>query len=193
MVNKGWFGACAVAWFAGIGGCSSMSEEDTVPMSQPFGSASCGTATADVVTTGFTRLFSPSSYDTCFRGYVVDINNLASTEKSIVATWHGPGLTTQTACEDAWGAAIFYKKVGGQWVDQTGTMEASGRWSSGCAYPSIKSPTLTPGQSYRVAATMRNRPWGGSLRSIEIETIKQSSAGGSGPGGGSGGNGGSAP
>jgi hypothetical protein len=175
MSDKIAFWVSAIVLFAGTGACASTpSGEDVRALEQPFGSSSCSTATADVVTSGTTgSLVSPASYDTCFRGYVVDVHNMGSgSSPRIAAYWNGPALTTQEACEQAWGAAIFYKQVSGAWVDQTGTIESSGAWSgSSCRRPAIYSPTLTPGASYRVAVTMRNRPWGGSLRSILLATL----------------------
>ena len=184
-----------------LAGCSATGEgeniesgEGTAQTEQAIGSASCSTAAANQTFTGGINPthVSPSSYDTCFRGYVVDVNNLSVTytgvlppgadgyDANILVDWQGPVPTTQAACEAAWASAIFYKNVGGSWVDQSGVLNAYGEWFPGggglvayCIPPSIStldSVTLQTGASYRVAATMRTSYGGSTLRAIGIRT-----------------------
>jgi hypothetical protein len=186
-----------------LGACSSV--EDVGSVEQPFGLTSCATATADQTFSGGLPPFgpvgggastplgyrhvSPSSYNTCFRGYVVDVNNLANAHTGPTSdgmpaqfrvSWDsplgigggspGPVPNTQTACEHAWGSAIFYKKVGSAWSAQGSPLEAHGTWASGrCTPPSISSDsvlTLATGDSYRIAGTMRNVSGGSILKPI---------------------------
>ncbi|HYQ42039.1 MAG TPA: hypothetical protein VER11_08725 [Polyangiaceae bacterium] len=185
----------------GLAGCSAAGEaesaengEGTAQTEQAIGSVSCSTAAADQTFTGGINPthVSPSSYNTCFRGYVVDVNNLSVTytgvlpagddgyDANILVDWRGAVPTTQAACEAAWASAIFYKKVGGSWVDQSGVLQAYGEWNPGggglaasCNPPSIStlgSVTLQAGASYRVAATMRTSYGGATLRAIGITT-----------------------
>lgn len=191
-----------VARFAVVGlavvaaGCSGATpeEEGVESVHQPFGSSSCGTAAANHSVSGAVdpKHISPSSYNTCYRGYVVDINNLSSSytglgggggwNSHISVTWEGAIPTTQAACESAWGAAVFYKLVGGAWVDQTGQIDVYGIWhppgglTAWCEVPEISTlggVTLAAGASYRVAATMRSSYGSATLRPIGVKNIKR--------------------
>jgi len=191
------------ATFLALGACSSV--EDVSSVEQPFGWKSCGTATANATFSGglpvvgiggsggaFPPAYShtsPSSYNTCIKGYVVDVNNLTNAHTSPTSDgspaqfrvfWSAPfggggttgtdELGTQTACENAWGSAVFYKKVGSDWSAQGSTLEANGTWASGrCTPPSISSQsvlTLAAGDSYRIAGTMRTVSGGSIVRRI---------------------------
>ena len=190
------------ATFLALGACSS--GEDVDSLEQPFGWKSCGTATANATfSEGFPLVgagggsggpppaylhISPSSYNTCFRGYVVDVNNVTNAHPgptsdgspaqfrlywgaaSGIGGGSGDEIGTQTACENAWGSAIFYKKVGSAWSAQGSPLEANGTWASGrCTPPSISSQsvlTLAAGDSYRIAGTMRNVSGGSILHRI---------------------------
>lgn len=164
-------------------GCASTPpREDIDEVAQAFGVSSCSTATADQVFTGFIPSFvTPQTYNTCFRGYVVDV--LGTRERATVAiSWRDAVPTTQAACEKTWGAFIFYRKVGDTWVDQTGVAEGYGIWVN-AARPFCSPPRFELGveanQNYRVAATMRPRYGSSELRAIGYDW-----AGGSGGGGG---------
>jgi hypothetical protein len=183
-----------VSFLISLTGCSATPDEDMGALSQAFGASSCGTAAADQTFTGHISPAhtSPSTYSTCFRGYVVDVNNLelaytglgggGGWDAHIAASWAGAVPTTQASCESAWGAAIFYKKVGSSWVAQTGQLEAFGIWHPAgvfvawCETPALSTLgefTLSAGDSYRVAATMRTSYGGATLRAVEIETVKK--------------------
>jgi hypothetical protein len=185
--------AASVAWLLGVGGCAGPTpQENFDSLNEPFGSVSCASATADDVRTGsITALETPSTYNTCFRGYVVDLNNVSGPGSVRVAWDDSP--PPSRACERTWGAAILYKKVSGAWVDQTGVLQDYGIWQSPtCFTPRIQtSSILTVGESYRIAVTMRD-VYGGSTRAAQIDTILGGGHGGSG-GGGGGFNGGSGP
>jgi hypothetical protein len=201
-IKKSVLGMCLFGLSAfGLAGCSAAGEgeslesgEASAQTEQAIGSVSCSTAAANQTFTGgiSPTHVSPSSYNTCFRGYVVDINNLSVTytgtlpagadgyDANILVDWRGSVPTTQSACEASWASVIFYKNVNGSWVDQSGVLQAYGEWFPGggglaasCMPPSIStlgSVTLQTGASYRVAATMRTSYGGSTLRSIGIAT-----------------------
>lgn len=176
-------------------GCSSATAEDELAsVSQAFGSSSCGTVAANYSAIGAVDPLhtSPSSYNTCYRGYVVDVDNLSSSytgpglgggqDAHIEVSWAGSVPTTQASCESAWGAAYFYKWVGGAWVDQTGRIDSYGVWhppsglAGWCDPPEIDTlgtVTMVAGESYRVAATMRTSYAGSSLRAIGVKNNKR--------------------
>lgn len=174
MARRGTFALALMA----ITGCSgenaAVGDEDIGSVEQAFGASSCGTATADRVFEwhifGGLGHKSPSSYDTCFRGYVVDVAGLLPS-KDLSAVWDGPPLTSQAACEASWGAAVFYKKVGGSWVAQS-TLERYGRWLRDgdgtyfCAEPALVLANPEAYADWRIAATMRTRYGGSILRPI---------------------------
>lgn len=201
-IGKSVLGLCMFGFAAfTLAGCSAAGEaesaenaEGTAQTTQAIGSASCSTAAADQTFSGGIdpTHVSPSSYNTCFRGYVVDVNDLSVSytgvlpagasgyDANILVDWRGAVPTTKAACEAAWASVIFYKKVGGSWVDQSGVLNAYGEWFPGggglaasCSPPSIStlgSVTLQAGSSYRVAATMRTSYGGATLRAIGIKT-----------------------
>lgn len=176
----------------GVSSCSTASADDILAItrggsagiqvggSDPPVGASGGTfPLAGGPPTSIERL-SPSSYNTCFRSFVVDIPNLnpifvglKKTEHGragrIVATWHGPRPTTQQACESAWSGTIVYKQSGGAWLPLTSDVNHFGQWqggSTGCLLPGFASDSeglvLEPNASYRLAVTMR-RAYGSSV------------------------------
>lgn len=172
----------------GCSGESSVVEEEEVvgSVEQAFGSSSCGTTGNNASFTGTINLSSghtsPSTYNNCFRGYVVDINSLSFPYNwDLRARWAGSQITTQAACEQSWGAAIFYKKVNGTWVDQTGVLESYGQWfpASGpfaayCLMPDVHYPgTAQSGADWRIAATMRTQYGGATLRPIFFQTQRE--------------------
>ncbi|HET9958347.1 MAG TPA: hypothetical protein VFQ61_27820 [Polyangiaceae bacterium] len=194
----GWSGLALAGCSSGgalEGASADGGDGDTAATEEALGSVSCSTATADKTLDGSAdpTHVSPSTYNTCYRGYVVDINNLSVSytgvksassgyDAHISVDWKGPVPTTKSACESAWGSAIFYKKVGGSWVDQSGVLQAYGEWQdrgdlvSFCSPPSITTLdvlTLEAGASYRVAATMRTTYGGSTLRALGVTTRKK--------------------
>jgi hypothetical protein len=158
-----------------------MAEFDSVGAA--FSQSSCGTATADQTFTGKVDPphISPRSYNTCFKGYVVDINNLLSTytgtgtviNARIAAHWADDPITDQTECESSELRGIFYKKVSGSWVVQEDD-HVMGTWvapfGGQCTFE-VNLMGMTAGSSYRVAATARTP--GGSTRKVSIGTYKK--------------------
>jgi hypothetical protein len=169
----------------GVSACSAeLSAEDNLgELSQAFGSSSCGTALADRLYAqdiANPPAFSPTTYNTCYKGYVVDVEFLnaayAGTLSSLDVSWNGAPPQTQAACEAAWGAAIYYKKIGGVWVDQTGLVQNYGFWDGSfgfCLTPVVSSDgllDLEAGATYRIAGTMRPSYGSSTTVSMKVET-----------------------
>jgi hypothetical protein len=110
---------------------------------------------------------SPQTYNTCFKGYVVDIWHMDGQEglpdfnwvKEVKVTWAGPGATTRAECEDMEGAAILYDNSAAGWVHPW-TQSVQGKWVRTlgafwtCTWPSMTF-SIPRVWATRVAATMR--------------------------------------
>jgi hypothetical protein len=167
---------------AGAGACGRETPEELEPVdieTRAFSEASCANATADF---GMAHPqnpagpyevshTSPATYNTCYKGYVVDVfhhNNPTyghgdNWRKQVTVRWAGPIPITRSACEAISGSAIVYEyddfalppgwvyperqSVTGQWVRIDGTFNV-------CRVPSMTF-TLYPAFKSRVAATMR--------------------------------------
>jgi hypothetical protein len=178
----------------GLAGCSGpddgmANEENLGESAQAFGSASCAAATANQVFSGFIPLAgatSPTTYNTCLKGYVVDVLSLSPEysgsgtleDANLNAYWTGLEPQTQAACEASWGRAIFYQKVDDSWVAVTGDVDSYGVWEPGLGY--CRAPYLTSAGhiglhaniSYRMAATMRTAYAGSTTHSMTFQTSK---------------------
>jgi hypothetical protein len=130
---------------------------------------------------------SPTTYNTCFKAYVVDINSLSSTyagkpsadiQAAIRVSWASAVPTTQAACEETEGGAIFYRRSGGNWEALTDQVRSKGVWaldpfgSFRCTVPAVALQNPTAGTTYRVAATMRLDPGENPTRKVAIETTR---------------------
>jgi hypothetical protein len=152
---------------------------------------SCGreTTAANATFTGKVdpATISPTTYNTCTKSYVVDINSLQSAYAGkprsdvpalIQVSWAGAVPTTQAACEDTEGGAIFYRRSGSSWQALTGQVRSTGQWVSDffggfrCELPYASLANPTAGASYRVAATMRNISGGNPTRQVSIQTTR---------------------
>jgi hypothetical protein len=164
------------------------SDDESVELVKPaWSSGSCGTTSANITFSGQIdpAHFSPETYNRCTKSYIVDLQSLSS-------AYTGPGAGggpsahlqvsfgagppgTRAACEDLEGGAIFYKRMGNQWIDQTGQMYSTGTWFEGgglafCFPPGAAFFDIAAGESYRIAATMRNISNGNPTRTIAIST-----------------------
>lgn len=79
-----------------------------------------------------------------------------SYEQPLTLMYGDTPITDQASCESTELAFILYKQVGGSWVDQTGALSTFGWWNGSSCQISIDTPILHWGDSYRVAATLRN-------------------------------------
>jgi alpha-tubulin suppressor-like RCC1 family protein len=152
----------------------------------PYSVSSCATAPADIwfnspvgnhINLGVT---SPQSYDTCTKAYVVDLFNVAQSAAGgyVSAVWADTLPGTQASCEDTEGGAIFYKRVGSQWVPITGQSISRGLWEptsrlavNPCRTPAAMFGPLEAGASYRIAATMRRISGGNPTRQLTVKTF----------------------
>jgi hypothetical protein len=160
-------------------GCSDPSADSSEAISTieaAFSQSTCATAAADQTFSGGIdpAIVSPRTYNTCYKGYVVDIENLD-------AAYTGPGelfdggiwvsyadttITDQATCEATRLRAIFYRYydpsntstngIGSDWVVLDDEGASYGRWALGGNCVLEQSFTeVVPGLSYRVAATAR--------------------------------------
>jgi hypothetical protein len=174
--------ATALSALSGCGAEADLAEADNLSSEQEaWAVAPCATATANATRTGkiSPALLSPQTYNTCTKSYVVDLNSIlpefTGGNTAIVASWGEAVPTTQAACENLEGGAIFYKKVSGAWVAQTGQVYDTGEWVSGpsanfCLPPHAAFTGAQPGESYRIAATMRLLSGTNPTRRVRIET-----------------------
>lgn len=160
-------------------------------LEQPWSVDSCG-RNATLPNATFSGKVDPAhvsvrTYNTCFKSYVVDIDTLdsayagrsgADIQAFIGVKWGEAVPTTEAACEDTEGGAIFYQRSGSSWVALTGKVSQSGVWTQGpfgnffCAVPNVVLTNPTAGTTYRVAATMRRISDGNPTRRVEIETFE---------------------
>jgi hypothetical protein len=126
---------------------------------------------------------SPATYNTCYKGYVVDVfHNEASLglpedgwRKQVTVTWGGPIPLTQAGCENLEGSAILYdyddfgppdwilpqqQRAVGRWVRVDNQF-----WT--CSIPRMTF-TAYPAFKTRVAATMRYISGSNPTASVKI-------------------------
>jgi hypothetical protein len=164
------------------------SDDESVRSVEPeWSSGSCGTTSANITFLGQIdpAHFSPETYNRCTKSYIVDLRVLSAAYTGpgdgggpaahLQVSFGGGPPGTRAACEDLEGGAIFYKRVGNQWIDQTGQMYSTGTWFQGgglalCFPPAAAFFDIAAGESYRIAATMRNISNGNPTRTIAIST-----------------------
>jgi len=153
-------GTLAMSMLAGCSAEVVEVEDDLASIEQPFGVSSCSTADADAVFSGeipWTTTW--RSYNTCYRGYVIDLYNASSlSDHEVRFDWADTVPTTQSACEASWARVIVYNRTDGYWVERQ-TIDEYGWWNPAagtCVPPSILSGYLSPGKYYRFAVTMRS-------------------------------------
>ena len=167
------------------------SEDESARSAAPeWSSASCGTTSAS--TTFFGQIdpthLSPETYNKCTKSYIVDLRILSAAYTGpgagggpaahLQVSFGGGNAGTRAACEDLEGGAIFYRRVGSQWIDQTGQIYSTGTWIQGgglafCLPPEAAFFDIAAGESYRIAATMRNISNGNPTRAIAISTVPE--------------------
>jgi hypothetical protein len=181
-------------------GCGTNASESIGSSRLAFTVESCASADADQIFTGKLdpAFVTPRSYNTCYKGYVVDIENLAPTytgsgnamDANIAVQWADTPITSQTACENTRVVAVFYEGsvAGASSVNTSGTTgyynvynwvplkteEQYGVWvapfGAGSCGLEVNLTDLVPGNTYRVAATARTP--GNSTRKVSIGTYK---------------------
>ena len=170
--------AVAFAFTTGCGDPSSDGSEAISTIEAAFSQSSCATVTANQTFTGGIdpSIVTPRTYNTCSKGYVVDIYDLDA-----VYTGHGNALdgrieisyadnaiTDQATCEATELRMIVYRCVGGGATSTTGPQECTvlddqrsyGTWTSifgtGQCLLNRSFSEVSAGSSYRVAVTARS-------------------------------------
>lgn len=185
----------ALAWFApllAVAACSGegMTDEELAQEMEEFDSvgaafsvSSCASATEDASFNGKIDPphISPRSYNTCYKGYVVDIDELQAAytgngsvlNARIAVQWADTPITNQADCEASEMRGLFYKRQSGSWVLQK-DQSINGTWvapfGGSCTFE-VNLMGMTAGSTYRVAATARTP--GGSTRKVSIGTYKK--------------------
>jgi len=167
---------------------------------QKFSIESCAEASADQTFTGkiVPKHVSPRSYDTCYKGYVVDLENIAAnmtgpgvgggSPARIVVGYADSTITSKSTCEDTELRVVVYTNQlsNGDWDDNDGVYDAKkfGSWVSElvgigangepitekvCAL-STNITGMSAGSSYRMAVTSRTA---GSTRKVAFQTHPQ--------------------
>jgi hypothetical protein len=152
--NGRWLQSLALLGALGLTACSGASEDGGEPgepggddielgqAEQAWSSVSCGresTAAHETFTGGIDPAHvSPRTYNACTKSYVVDVFDLdeaytgeglgGGPDAHLQVSWADTRATTQAACEDTEGGAIFYRRINNRWVDQTGQIYSTGRW-----------------------------------------------------------------
>lgn len=153
------FACITVGAFAlACGGGYEEGEENTGHIMQPFSVSSCASATADATNSFGLYQTSPSSYDTCYKGYVVDLLDFSGNSywnAGTYVTWAAAHATNQADCEDEWMRVILYDKSGSTYT-HIDTIDANGSWFVGsCQLGIVITDYLEQGEDYRIAVTAR--------------------------------------
>jgi len=152
-----------VAAATGCGADNSGTTEAVKATEQAFSIASCATASPSVTFDTYlpADYYSPQSYNKCYKSFIYEVSGLQSSwdggyEQGLELLYGDEPITDQTECEGTELAAILYQDDGSSWVDQTGELRALGVWDGSSCQLWLDTPVLHWGNSYRVAATLRN-------------------------------------
>lgn len=137
---------------------------------------------------------SPRSYNTCYKGYVVDVFDLDSAytgsgnalNARLSAQWGDSPISNQADCEGSQVAGLFYEWTDGSGASTNGGIggvsqfwslfkeeHQHGHWLGafgGCSFD-VSATGMTAGRTYRIAATARTP--GGRTRKVSIGTYKK--------------------
>jgi hypothetical protein len=175
-------------------GTDATSSESIEVVQEELAQGTCAQAPADVVRSNQIDppLVSPQSYNTCYKGYIVDVDDLSPTytgsgnvrDAMIAVEYADTPITSQTTCEDTLVRAIFYKEylntstsTGGGGVPEWQVVKDAatfGTWTSvfgtGVCNIGVNLMGLQAGATYRVAATARTPS--NATRKVSIGTYK---------------------
>ncbi|HEU5075974.1 MAG TPA: hypothetical protein VFU02_17390 [Polyangiaceae bacterium] len=181
----------ALAFSAGCGDPSAESSEAISTIEAAFAQSSCATAAADQTFTGGIdpSIVSPTTYNTCYKGYVVDIHNLNAVytgpgdtaDGRIEVSYADAAITNQATCEATLLRTIVYNCVGPGATSTTGPHEcfvlddqaSYGTWQSvfsGQCLLGYDFSGVFAGGSFRVAATARSPS--NTTRKVRIGTYR---------------------
>lgn len=163
-----WVGrVAALSLVAVSAGCSAEADPQTgesVGISdEAMSQSTCAAATANGTYTGGVNVVSPTSYNTCGKAYVVDVNNMSSQytghgncgDGGFEIDYKGPTLAPAD-CVNTTMRSILYHKVGSSWtvIDDHSSTGVVGPFNE-CMIDFRQSGLVT-GNNYRVAATVRD-------------------------------------
>lgn len=133
-----------------------------------FSQSDCASETADTTRTGYFYITTPQTYNTCYKGYVIDANDYkwnGCDGEGLYTEWADAIPTTQAACEGSHVRMIVYtkKKADGTWETASAIDQRQyGVWSPAddefaafCNIPRLYQ-RMTLGADYRIAVTARN-------------------------------------
>ena len=184
--------AVALALSTGCGDPSSHGSEPISTIEAAFSQEACANVTANrTYAWGIDpSIVTPTTYNNCYKGYVVDINNLDAAytghgdtaDGRIEISYADTAITDQATCEATELRLIVYSCTGGAATSTTGPYQCSvlddqdsyGTWASifgtGQCFLTRSFSGVYAGSSYRVAATARNPS--GLTRKISIGTYR---------------------
>jgi len=172
----GLLGALAGACSAGAG-----SDQEPVTIDESaFSQTSCAGVTANHSFTGdidpgFTT---PQTYNTCTKGYVIDITSYASAytgqgsggcSDAILEADYGDSVLSQTDCPNYEVRAILYHRVSGSWV-VVADQDVFGTWIFGSCALGTGFTGMIAGDDYRIAVTSRAPDT--STRKVTVTSFK---------------------
>lgn len=133
-----------------------------------FSQSDCADGQANATRTGLFGITTPQTYNTCYKGYVIDANDYewsGCDGSGVYAEWEDTVPTTKAECEGSHIRMIVYttKKADGTWdtasaIDQRlygDWWAATEEFSASCNMPRLYQP-MTRGNDYRIAVTARN-------------------------------------
>jgi hypothetical protein len=179
------FAVTLAAALGGAGACGGEpsdgpADESVSVETSAFSTSGCASVTADAFIyhpqfievgapptyPGTLSVTSPTTYNNCGKGYVVDIIHADGAaglpdfnwHKEVKVTWNGPITLTRAACEDMEGSAIIYDNFGAGWVNPS-RISVTGQWIGTAPFQYCSTPKMTftayRADKTRVAATMR--------------------------------------
>jgi hypothetical protein len=165
------------------------SDGDIAQVTRAFSKSSCAEADADQTYQGgrYPEKVSPRSYNTCFKGYVVDIEDVDRTftgegspdvDGYVRIAYADSTITSQSKCESIELRVVVYwgKLSNGNWDKGQSHDSGSryGRWTYNALFQQYECELdysiygLQTGHDYRFAMTSRES---GSTRKVSIETV----------------------
>lgn len=183
--------AVALAFTTGCGDPSADGSEAISTIEAAFSQSSCASVTANQAFTGGIdpSIVTPRTYNTCTKGYVVDIYDLDAVytghgnayDGRIEMSYADNAITDQATCEATELHMIVYNCAGGAATSTTGPQhcgvvddrQSYGSWAyifgtGQCFLTPLDYTLVSSGVSYRVAGTARNPL--GYTRKISIGT-----------------------
>jgi hypothetical protein len=122
---------------------------------EPFSTGACATAPPDkVFVANSGAVTTPTNYNSCGKGYIVDVYHSASTQATVM--WADSLPTTAAGCRDISVTVKYYEHRSGSGTVFVSDHTRNGIWIAfpGVCFPPAVSFPVTPGD-YRIASTAR--------------------------------------